>query len=249
MSGALSDRRILVTGGSSGIGAAVAKACADEGAAVAVLGRDLDRLDRVAAGCGGHAVAADVADPTATRAAVEGAATALGGLDGVVNAAGVMLHSALSAGRFDDWRVTMEVNVLGVAHVWATAKPHLADAGYGDVVNVASLASDRVGHPDFALYAASKAAVASLTDAMRAEIDSSMDVRVSMIKPGATRTPGFGPGIRDPELRATVTTATCASGMEPALVAEQIRHLIALPRSACITELTLIPHRSKGSHV
>jgi NADP-dependent 3-hydroxy acid dehydrogenase YdfG len=92
------------------------------------------------------------------------------------------------------------------------------------------------------MYAASKAAVARLTDALRADVGEASGIRVAMIKPGATLTPGFGPGIRDPELRDQIVTAARRNGMEPAAVAAQICHILALPRTASITEMTLVPH-------
>jgi NAD(P)-dependent dehydrogenase (short-subunit alcohol dehydrogenase family) len=90
----LAGRKILITGGASGIGRATAALCAKEGASIAVLDRSADAANEVAAGIGGKAFAVDVADPGSVNAAVEQAATALDGLDGVVNAAGIFSSEA-----------------------------------------------------------------------------------------------------------------------------------------------------------
>ena len=239
---ALAGRRVLVTGGSSGIGAALARACSDRGARVAVVGRDDSACAASPRRRAQSAIAADVGDADAATAAVDEASERIGGLDAVVNGAGLMLHAALSAGHRDDWAAMIGVNVLGVAHISHAALPHLHAAGFGDIINIASLASDRVSHPDFAMYAATKAAVARLTEALRADVGPGSGIRVSMIKPGATRTPGFGPGIRNPDLRRTTVAELNRTGMTPAEVAHQICHMLSLPRTACITEMTLVPH-------
>ena len=92
----LTGRKILITGGASGIGRATAARCAREGAAVAVLDRSADAAREVAARSGGHAFAVDVADPASVTAAVEDAAAVMGGLDGVVNAAGIFSSEGLT---------------------------------------------------------------------------------------------------------------------------------------------------------
>ena len=128
MSRDLAGRKILVSGGSSGLGAAIAVACAQDGAAVAAIGRDKAKLDELAAATGVTPIVADVGDPAAARAAVESAATALGGLDGLVINAGLMLHSLIGDGLDEDWDAIVRVNILGMLHITSAAIPHLRAA-------------------------------------------------------------------------------------------------------------------------
>ena len=126
---ALAGRRVLVTGGSSGLGAALAAACADAGAHVAIVARGRDRLDEVAGATGALAVVADVGDAEAAQGAVAEAAERLGGLDVLVNNAGLMLHSPVGAGFVEDWDRSYRANVLGMLHVTHAALPHLRASG------------------------------------------------------------------------------------------------------------------------
>ena len=166
----LAGRRILVSGGSSGLGAAIAVACARDGAAVAVIGRDSHKLDELAAASGVTPVVADIADPAAARAAVESATAALGGLDGLVNNAGLMLHSLIGDGLDEDWDAIVRVNILGMLHITSAAIPYLRAATLADLVVIASLASDRVAAPDYSVYSATKAAQLRLTEGLRLEL-------------------------------------------------------------------------------
>ena len=109
----LTGRRILVTGGASGIGRATAALFAREGATVAVLDRAADAAALVAGEIGGHGVAVDVADPASVDAAVDAAAAALGGLDGVVNAAGILSSSGIAETAPDVFARTLAVNLTG----------------------------------------------------------------------------------------------------------------------------------------
>ncbi|MPZ60575.1 MAG: SDR family NAD(P)-dependent oxidoreductase [Propionibacteriales bacterium] len=132
----LKDRKVLVTGGSSGIGAATVRALRESGCEVAALGRSRDRLAEVCNASGAGPAAADLADEPAVQVAVTAAAERLGGLDAVVNNAGLMLHSRPSAGVSSDWRQMVDVNVLALLRVTHAALPNLEAADQGDVVNV-----------------------------------------------------------------------------------------------------------------
>jgi NADP-dependent 3-hydroxy acid dehydrogenase YdfG len=239
----LSGRKVLVSGGSAGIGAAVARACADAGAAVGVIGRDQKRLDAVADSCGAATASADLMVQAETRRAVSSVAESIGGIDVLVNSAGMMLHSRLSAGLSEDWEQMFGANVLGLLHVTHASLEYLRDAEVADIVNLSSVAADEVAVPDFAVYSATKASVSRLTEGIRKELAKEGDIRVCSVKPGTVRTDGFGPGIRDAKLREQVVAHKEATAMEPSVVADQIVHVIALPRVASITEITIVPHR------
>jgi 3-oxoacyl-[acyl-carrier protein] reductase len=157
-------RAVLVTGASRGIGAAVAAAFAVEGDRVAVhFSRSRDRAEQVRAGLPGegHAlVQADLTDAQAVRRAVDEAAGALGGLDVLVNNAGVFLAHPPLTTSYDDWQArwaeTLATNLVGAANATFCAVPHLVARGGGAIVNVSSRGAFR-GEPECPAYGASKA--------------------------------------------------------------------------------------------
>jgi NAD(P)-dependent dehydrogenase (short-subunit alcohol dehydrogenase family) len=141
LSGLLTRRRILVTGGAKGIGLATVRRFVDEGASIVALDRDeaaLAMLAQTSTEGRIHVVAADVADGTSVATAVATAADALGGLDGVVNAAGIDLIADLEAMTLAEWSRVLAVNLTGPVIVMQAALPHLRAAGGGTIVNVSS---------------------------------------------------------------------------------------------------------------
>ncbi|HEY8289686.1 MAG TPA: SDR family NAD(P)-dependent oxidoreductase [Acetobacteraceae bacterium] len=155
----LAGRRILITGGASGIGRATAILFAREGARVAVLDRTPDATRGVAAETGGTAVSADVADPVSVATAVKQAATALGGLDGVVNAAGIFSAAGLAETSAEQFARTLAVNLTGTFLVVQAAAPLLRDAGGGTIVNIGSGVGITPTGPGSTAYVASKGGV------------------------------------------------------------------------------------------
>lgn len=198
--GELAGRRLLVTGASSGIGRATAEQAAAAGARVALLARRRDQLEELAAslpgGVDAHPVAAvDVRDEAAARTAVAAVADAMGGLDGLVNAAGVVRPEPLVGADPDGWRAMLEINVLGLLIVTDAAIPHLVAAaeqedGVADLVNVSSMSGRRRPNPQMSAYAATKHAVHVLSDGYREELGP-LGVRTSVISPGYVVTPIF----------------------------------------------------------
>lgn len=179
--------RALVTGGASGIGLATARLLAARGAAVAVL--DLPRaLADVPAPL--LAVAGDVSDDATVRAAVAEAAERLGGLDVLVNCAGIGAQGTVEDNDDAEWARVLDVNVVGMARVTRAALPHLRRSASAAVVNVCSIAAT-AGLPERALYSASKGAVYSLTLAMAAD-HLREGIRVSCVNPGTADTPWIG---------------------------------------------------------
>ena len=187
MSGTLDGRRALITGASSGIGEATALAFAAEDAAVALGARRKDRLDDLAErinGDGGQAVAleADVGDEGQARSLVQSAASELGGLDCLVNNAGVMLLGPMEGTDTDEWRTMVDVNVLGLLYCTQEAMPLIRDAGGGDIVNVSSVAG-RVASFGSAVYNFTKFGVVGFSEALRQEALHSK-IRVTCVEPG-----------------------------------------------------------------
>ena len=183
----LANRHALVTGGASGIGLATARLFLAEGAKVALLDRNAEALAGIAAELGVPGIPADVADPEAVAAAVDAAAAALGGLDAVVNAAGISRVASLTATSPALWRQVMAVNLDGPFHVCRAALPHLRRAGGGSIVNLAS-AAGLVPRPNYAAYGASKGGLLMLTRCLA--LDLAPDgIRVNAVCPGAILTP------------------------------------------------------------
>ena len=236
----LTGRRIAVTGASSGIGRAIAAGCIESGAQVACIARDGERLERVRSELGAVAVVGDVSDATAGPAAVQAAAEAMGGLDGLVNNAGAMFHSRITEARTDDWRVMLDSNILSVLLMSSAAVPHLRKAGGGDIVNISSTSALRVSAPEYAVYCATKAAVNMITVGLRQELAED-GIRVSALMPGLVANTGFGPGIRDDALREQVMATKDERGINAAVVASQVVNMLSLPKEARLNDVVIVP--------
>lgn len=182
----LHGRRMLVTGAASGIGRAVAELFTAEGARLALLDRDLEALRAVAESCGALAIELDVTDEDAVQAAVEQAATHLGGIDGVVNAAGVIAVGPLESTDLAAWRRQVDVNMTGPFLVCRAALPWLRQSPAATIVNIASAQAFRPVGANCA-YAAAKAGVTNFTKAIASEL--APDIRANVVCPGIVDTP------------------------------------------------------------
>ncbi|MEU6769614.1 SDR family oxidoreductase [Streptomyces sp. NPDC046853] len=175
----------LVTGGASGIGRATAELLAARGARVAVLDLDPDGVEKPLTG-----YRADVSDDASVREAVAAAAQDLGGLDVLVNNAGIGAQGTVEDNGDDQWHKVLDVNVLGIVRTTRAALPHLRASTRAAIVNTCSIAAT-AGLPQRALYSASKGAVLSLTLAMAAD-HVREGVRVNCVNPGTVDTPWVG---------------------------------------------------------
>jgi NAD(P)-dependent dehydrogenase (short-subunit alcohol dehydrogenase family) len=196
MSGALVDRRILITGAANGIGLASVTRFLAEGATVVALDRDekaLAALRRRFDGAAIHTVTVDVAEPASVAAAVAAGATASGGLDGVVNVAGIDLVADIETMTVAEWSSVLAVNLTGPMLVMRAAFPHLREAGGGTIVNVSSGAGlSPLKHRT--AYCASKAGLQMASKALAMEA-AEFGIRVNTICPGAVETGLFRSGI------------------------------------------------------
>ena len=181
----------LVTGGSRGIGFAIASSLAGAGASVVITGRDRAELDRAQAALGASAfgVAADARDPAAVDAAVRQAVERFGGLDVLVNNAGVGLFRAVAEMSIEEWQTTIDTNLTGVFYYCHAAIPHLRTRGGGWIVNISSLAGSNP-FTGGAAYCASKAGLNAFTEALMQEVRYD-NIRVTCVAPGSVAT-GFG---------------------------------------------------------
>ncbi|MBS1905904.1 MAG: SDR family oxidoreductase [Actinobacteria bacterium] len=175
----------IVTGGASGIGAAIAAQLHEQGARIAVLDRDVAGADPRFA-----AFTADVSDRASVDAAVAAIGEQFGRIDIVVNNAGIGAQGDIAANGDDEWARVLSINVTGIARVSAAALPWLRRSPSAAICNTASIAST-MGLPQRALYSASKGAVSALTRAMAAD-HLREGIRVNAVNPGTADTPWVG---------------------------------------------------------
>ncbi|MEU6729495.1 SDR family oxidoreductase [Nonomuraea wenchangensis] len=244
----LAGRVAVVTGASSGIGEATAEHLAELGAHVVVLARRAERLDALVARvtrAGGRALAlaADVTDEAAVRAAAARVANELGGADLLFNNAGVMLPAPVEELATDQWRHQIDLNITGLMNVIGAFVPQLvetaAERGVADLVNTSSIAAQNI-FPNFAVYSATKAYVTHLSRHLRTELGPK-NVRVSAVEPGIVGT----------ELQDHVTDAGALAWLEgskqamewltPQDVARTIGFLASLPPRANLQQVTIMP--------
>lgn len=182
----LAGRRIIVTGGASGIGAATCRHLAAAGAVVSVLDRDGDGAAAVAGEIGGASARVDVRRSSEVDAAVEQLVARLGGLDGLVNNAGVGNVKPLHQYTDDEWELLIGVNLTGAFVVTRAVVPHLLAGGGGSIVNLTSVTA-RTPTRGEAPYSAAKAGLVALTKSSALEL--APTIRVNCVSPGFIETP------------------------------------------------------------
>ncbi len=219
----LAGRRVLITGAASGIGAATARQFVGEGALVALLDLQADKLALVAGELSAPFHATDVSDPAAVAAAVDAMAVALGGLDGLVCNAGIGISRPFADTTPADWERAMSVNAGSVFHTCRAALKHLQAAERATIVNLGSALGIQplMGR---AAYSASKAAVHALTKVLALEL--APQIRVNAVAPGGVDTPLVRDTFTDPEAIRRVESRYALQRMgRPEEIAEAILYL------------------------
>jgi NAD(P)-dependent dehydrogenase (short-subunit alcohol dehydrogenase family) len=183
--GRLQGRRVIVTGAASGMGKAIAELFAAEGASLALLDRDAERLAPVAAALSASAHACDVAEADSVDAAVEAAVASLGGLDGVVNGAGVLITKPFAEFDRVTWDRSIAVNLTGPFNVLRAALPALQAAPQATIVNIASV-SGYMPMAGTAGYSASKGGLIMFTKSLAFDLGPA--IRANAICPGVIKT-------------------------------------------------------------
>jgi len=241
----LSGTVALVTGASSGIGAATAAALAGQGAAVACLARRKDRLDALAVSIreeGGIALAleADVTDQQQVVEAIERTVDELGRLDTVVNNAGVMLLGPALDSSTEDWQRMLDLNVLGALYVTHAALPHLLRGAedsprlVADVVNITSTAG-RVARPGAGVYALTKFGIAAFSESLRQELVQRR-VRVSVVEPGTVDTE-LVTHLREDVREAARGQVESIEPLRPEDIADAVAYIVTRDRRVAVNEL------------
>jgi NADP-dependent 3-hydroxy acid dehydrogenase YdfG len=249
MTGRLEGTVALVTGASSGIGEATARALAAEGAAVALVARRTDRIESLSRELdkqGGHALplTTDVTVEQEARDAVERTAREFGRLDIVINNAGVMLLGPIEGAPLEEWERMVDLNILGVLYVANAALPHLLRAaengprGVSDLVNISSVAG-RSARSGAGVYNLTKFGVGAFSESLRQEI-TRRHLRVSLVEPGAVTTE-LTEHLR-PEIREQVAPMFAdAESLHAEDIAETITFIVTRPRRMAINEVLVRP--------
>ncbi|WP_106478886.1 SDR family oxidoreductase [Phytohalomonas tamaricis] len=240
----LHDKVVLITGASSGIGAATARLLATRGAQVVLGARRRERLEALVEdirGEGGTAAyhALDVTSIEQMRTFVTFAQEVFGRIDVIVNNAGVMPLSPLEALRLDEWNRMIDVNIRGVLHGIAAALPVMQRQRAGQFINISSIGGHSVS-PTAAVYCATKFAVGAISEGLRQEVGA--DIRVTVISPGVTES----------ELADTITDETASAAMRefrkgaiaPEAVARAIAFAIEQPADVDVSEIIVRPTAS-----
>jgi NADP-dependent 3-hydroxy acid dehydrogenase YdfG len=237
----------LVTGASSGIGAATAAALAAQGGAVALAARRADRLEEVAAdvtGQGGTALVleCDITDEQQAAGAVERTVAELGRLDTLINNAGVMLLGPVTGAPLPEWQQMVQLNVLGLLYCADAALPHLLRAAGGgprqvaDMVNISSVAG-RVARNGNGVYSLTKHGVGAFSESLRQEV-ARRYVRVSLVEPGATATELASHN--RPEVLQSIRSQI-GQTMQAADIADAITYIVTRPRHIAVNEMLIRP--------
>jgi NADP-dependent 3-hydroxy acid dehydrogenase YdfG len=233
-------RTAVITGASSGIGEASARALAADGFDVALLARRGDRIERLAAelgadGCRALAIEADVADPDSLAAAAATVEQELGGAGVLVNNAGQMLPGAFGAERAEETRRMIETNLIGAMNAAAAFLEQLRRAR-GDLVNVSSLAG-RTAAPRLSVYNATKWGLNGWSEALRQEL--APEVRVILIEPGVVDTELLSHGTDERSRESFERWYEKVGALSPADVAAAIAHAVGLPHHVSLSEIVI----------
>jgi NADP-dependent 3-hydroxy acid dehydrogenase YdfG len=244
MSKPLSGRVALVTGASSGIGDATARALAAAGADVVVTARRADRLDALVrdlekGGAKAHAIEADLLKDSDNKRIVTETEDKFGRLDILVNNAGVMLLSPVADSNPDDWRRMLELNVLAMMISSQAALPGMRKRGSGDIINISSTAG-RVASPSGAGYSATKFAVVAFSESLRKEVQKDK-VRVCVIEPGLVATE-LREHIPDPATKTALNQwAASLRQLQPEDIANAVVYVASQPPHVNVNEILMRP--------
>ncbi len=238
----ITDKVIVITGASSGIGGATALLLAERGAKVVLGARGADRLEALVARIresGGEAACAitDVKRREDVSALVTLACERYGRLDVLVSNAGIGPIAPLDDLRVEEWEETIDVNIKGLLYGIAAALPVFRAQGSGHFVNVASTAAHRIV-PNMAVYAGTKFAVRAISEGLRQEAGDKL--RVTVISPGFTQT-NIAESVTNPEMKVQIAGAMDKMGMPPDAIARAIAFAIEQPAGVEVGEIIVRP--------
>jgi NADP-dependent 3-hydroxy acid dehydrogenase YdfG len=240
----LDGKVAVITGASSGIGAATAEALAEEGATVVVAARRKERLSELVERLNGDrgkalAVECDVTDEQQAHDMIRKAKDEFGRVDILINNAGIMQLSKIQKDLSDEWRTMFEVNVLGLLYATNAAIEVMREQGSGHLVNISSLAS-RGTRPGLGVYSGTKMAVNGISESLRQELLED-NIRVTMVEPGAVETE-LPDHITDEEAREGLSALL--EQLEPLQaedIASAIVYVVTQPERVSVNEILIRP--------
>lgn len=228
--------KALITGASSGIGKETARAFAQAGVDLALVGRSQEKLNQVIAEIGQQVTVKsyliDLAEIATVKEQIKAAVTDFGGIDILVNNAGMGYTNPLNETPLEDWQQVLDLNLTSVFQCIQGVLPTLRDRGGGTIINVASIAAHNP-FPSWGAYSVSKAGIITLSKALSGE-EKENGIRVISIAPGAVNTPLWDTDTVKMELNR-------AAMLDPKVVAQTIVQAALLPQQAVIEEMTLMP--------
>lgn len=246
----IKGRTIVITGVSSGFGREMTRVFIKAGANVAGVARRKERLEQLAGELSGPgeflAIQADVAETSASEKIVSETLARFGGIDALINNAGVMYHQPVLGAVVQDWNDMIDINVKGLMALTSCALPHLIKAaeerGVADIVNVSS-AAGRFASPNSSGYCASKFALSGFSESLRQEVHAKF-VRVILFEPGLGNTE-LAYNVKNPQLRqAGIDGRAKIDALEAEDVARCIAFCIDQPRHVSINEMLVRPTQS-----
>lgn len=244
MAGKLDTKVAIITGASSGIGAATAIALAEEGAQVAIAARRIERLNEVAQkieAVGGKAlpIVTDVSDETQVNSLVQKVNTTLGRIDILVNNAGIGGLGTIEDSDPAEWRRQFDLNVLGLLYATHAVLPIFKAQGVGHVVNLSSVAG-RITRAGMGVYSATKWGVNAISEALRQEVHKD-NIRVTIIEPGMVATE-FIDNITDPAAKQALEARfKSVTPLQPEDIARAIAYAVTQPLHVNVNEILIRP--------
>ena len=232
-------KSVIITGASSGIGAATAKRLAEAGAQVMLAARREDRLKQLSDEIGPNAAwrVTDVTSHNDMLSLAQAAIKHFGKVDVIINNAGIMPLSPLANRRVDEWDRMIDVNIKGVLYGIDAVLPHMLERKDGHVINVSSVAG-LMTNPTSAVYSGTKHAVKAISEGLRKE--TAGVIRVTTIYPGKVNTE-LGLSIKDPDVLAGIGDRFNYTGLEGGDIAEAIHFAIASPRNMVLNDIVIRP--------
>lgn len=242
----LRHKTALITGASSGIGAATALKLAAAGVKVAIAARRADRLEALRSEIvsnGGEALVLemDVRDLASVDTGVKRTVEAFGSVDILFNNAGVMPISDIDQLKIDEWNAMVDINIKGVLNATAIVLPLMIRKQSGHIFNTSSIAGRKVFGPGYTIYSATKFAVSAFSEGLRMEVGKKHNIRVTCIQPGAVATE-LPEQTSDPEKRKQLDDYRAAVRfLEPADIADAILYASQAPARVNVAELFILP--------
>ncbi|NHQ92650.1 SDR family oxidoreductase [Janthinobacterium lividum] len=241
----LHNKIVIITGASSGIGAASARALVEKGAKVVLAARDQEGLDAIVAelsAAGGQAlgIVCDVTSPAEMKSLAQAAHEHFGAVDILVNNAGLMLFSNWTDLAVDDWEKMINVNIKGYLNAIAAVLPFMLAQKSGQILNMDSVAGHQVG-PAAGVYSATKFFVQAMTESMRKELGVQHGIRVNTVSPGVINT-GWADKVTDPAGRKAAQELNKIA-IAPEDIGRAVVYALDQPANVTVNDLIISPTR------